>query len=241
MPDTELDCALCGSRSRSVFCNLSNVDLKRLQRERTVRHYRRGQIIFYQGDSPSALYCVHTGWVKLYKTSQKGEGTVIRLLGPGDIAAYRPLLANEPFAATAEAIEPARICVIPKQTFMEFARCQRDFPNQIIAKLASELRESEELWLRSHETVEKRTARFIVWLLEHRSQEDDGDLTVRIRLRRSEMAQAIGTTPETLSRTLKTFTERGLIKQSRTELTVTNLLELKKMASAMEENIVCIG
>ena len=235
MPDFELDCALCGSRERSVFCNLSNVDLKRLQRGKTVRHYRRGQIIFYQGDTPSALYCIHSGWVKLYKTSQKGEGTVIRLLGPGDIAAYRPLLADEPFAATAEAVEPAKICIISKQAFMEFARCQADFPNQIIAKLADELRESEELWLRSHETAEKRTARFIVWLLERRSKEDKEDLTVRIRLRRSEMAQAIGTTPETLSRTLKTFTERGIIQQSRTDLKITNLLELKKMASSAEE------
>ena len=235
MPDTELDCALCGARSRSVFCNLSNVDLERLQRERTVRYYRRGQIIFYQGDTPSALYCIHSGWVKIYKTTQKGEGTVIRLLGPGDIAGYRPLLADEPFAATAEAIEPARICIIPKQTFMEFARCQSDFPNQIIAKLASELRESEELWLGSHETVEKRTARFITWLLEHQSKDDEDDLTLRIRLRRSEIAQAIGTTPETLSRTLKTFMERGIIQQSRTVLKINNLLELKKIASDVEE------
>ncbi|MBU1707932.1 Crp/Fnr family transcriptional regulator [bacterium] len=235
MPNTDLDCALCGSRERSVFCKLSNAELKRLQREKTVRYYRRGQIIFYQGDTPSALYCIHSGWVKLYKTTRQGEGTVIRLLGPGDIAAYRALLANEPFAATAETVEPAKICIISKQTFMEFARCQTDFPNQIIAKLASELRESEELWLRSHETVEKRLARFIVWLLEHRSVEDKEDLTVRIRLRRSEMAQAIGTTPETLSRTLKTFMERGIIKQSRTELTVDNLLELKRMAVDIKE------
>jgi hypothetical protein len=49
------------------------------------------------------------------------------------------------------------------------------------------------------------------------------------------MAQAIGTTPETLSRTLKAFMERGIIQQSRTELKITNLLELKKIVSGVEE------
>lgn len=228
MQNKEPKCALCGSRSGGVFSRLSNSDLDKLDHEKIVRDYKRGQIVFYEGDTPSALYCIHSGCVKLYKIGKRNEETVIRLLDPADIAGYRALLADEPFAATAEAIVPSKICVISKQTFLDLAHCQNELANQLMAKLALELKESEEQWLiRSQETVRKRTARFLIQLHERRGKKTEEDSKFRISLPRNEMAQAIGTTPETLSRTLHAFAERGIIQLSRTEIVITNLMKLK--------------
>src|SRR4030065_1515082 len=128
-------CPICGVRAGSVFCKLAGPQLTKLDKEKTVHEYQRGQVIFYEGNTPLGIYCIYSGRVKLYKTGRRGKQQVIRVLGPGDTMAYRALLSNEPCSSTAMAIEPTTICVISKQTLFNLLKQSQELAIQFLMKL----------------------------------------------------------------------------------------------------------
>lgn len=231
MDREEPHCTECGPEARGVFCVLAGVHLQRLDREKAVHHYRRGETIFREGNPPLAVFCVYSGLVKLFKTSRRGEEQVIRLLGPGEIVGYRALLTNEPYAATAEALEPTTICMVSKPTLITLIRESPELALRLLARLGHELRHAEDQMVRrTEETVKERAAQLLLWLSMRDAKAGDAEDRIGGSLQRAEMAQMIGTTPETMSRTLKLFARRGLINLTRTSIKISDRAGLEKIA-----------
>lgn len=223
---------VCGQRPKGIFCTLAGSHLTRLDREKTVHEYQRGQVIFYEGNPAGAIHCIYSGRVKLYKTGPKGDYQIIRLLGPGEIMGYRALLANEPCAATAEAVEPTTICTISKETLFDLLRQSSELAFQLLTKLAKELRVSEEQELViAQETVRQRTARFLLFCCGGEKPKVGEPL--KCPLSRAEMAQMVGTTPETFSRTLRYFALRGILRVTRWEIFIENPAALELLSRSL--------
>ncbi len=224
-------CKTCTLRSNTLFSVLKGDQVDWLDREKTVREYQRGEVIFYESTPSFAVYCIHSGWAKLYKVGSRAERQVVRLLGPGDVIGHRAMLAGEPYSATAEVIETGNICTIPREPLIKMLQESAKLSLRFMAKLAQELRESEDqLLILSHKSVRQRTARLLLLLMK-RSHENSGDKVIlKIPLRRNEMAQMIGTTPESLSRALRYLAQRGIIRTSRTELHITQPTALESLA-----------
>lgn len=224
-------CTVCGREARGIFCVLAGGHLQRLDREKSVHTYERGEAIFYAGNPALAVYCVSSGRVKLYKLGRRGEEQVIRLLGAGEMTGYRALLADEPYAATAEAIERTVVCTISRRTLLALVHDSPELALKLLAKMAQELRRSEELMVsRTEDPVRVRTAQLLLWLCGNSHDGVPGPVRVSVPLRRVEMAQMIGTTPETLSRTLHQFAERGFLELSRVEIFLLDHTGLRKVA-----------
>jgi CRP-like cAMP-binding protein len=239
MKPEHLHCQVCGQRASGVFCGLAGAHLDKLDREKTVQRYQRGQGIFYEGHAANAVYCVYSGRVKLYKVGRKDEETLIRLLGPGDIIGYRAMLASEPYAATAEAVEACTLCVISSETLSELMKESPDLALKLLAQLACELRTSEEQMLSIlQESVRQRTARVMLWLFEQGGSGVDVGPESTIPIRRTELAQMIGTTPETLSRILHQFADRGIIELTRKSIKPRNIRPLKRLAKSGEDELI---
>ena len=224
-------CSTCGARDQGLFCSLTGSHLLKLDRQKTAHEYQRGQIIFYEGNPPLAVYCVYSGVVKLYKAGKNDKRVLIRLLGPGEIIGYRALVADEPYAATAEAVETATICTISRDTLESVLADDFEITMRLMAKLATELRVSEEQMVtRTQDPVRQRTARFLIWLLENLQHPSKKSSAISVPLLREEMAQMIGTTPETLSRILREFANQGLINLDRKNIEVAKLRPLRRLA-----------
>ncbi len=151
-------CTACAARSRGLFSSLTGAQLLKLDRTKTAHEYSRGQVIFYEGNPPLAVYCISSGVVKLYKTGKRDKKVVIRLLGAGETLGFRAVIANEPYAATAEAAEKTTVCAIPREIFDEVIRNDTDTAFRLISKLAAELRISEDEFV-SRMQLYRRAAR----------------------------------------------------------------------------------
>ena len=224
-------CKLCGEvPSKGTGCNLKDSPSFNFSEKAAERMFERGQVIYKEQSTAGAVYAIQSGRVKLYRTDSHGNRQAISLLGPGDIFGFRTLLANELHNVTAEAIEATTLCVLPRQSLFEMFNISESLARDLMTKLAAELKVTEETMvsLLQH-SVKQRTARLILSLIDKKDDNGgNGPLRV-VKLQRTEMAQLIGTTPESLSRTLHSFGEKRLIDSTRTRITVLDRSGLEKV------------
>ncbi len=226
-------CANCPARSIGLFCGQGGRAVDRLTGEGVVHLFRRGQQIFHAGTPALSLHVIRSGRVKIVSTWRNGEELVLRLLGPGEVIGYRPVLAGEPYNATAEVIDDASVCIFPATVVRAALRSNPDLALELLAKLARELRTSEELMMDLvHRPVRERAARLLLNLLGSSARAGETNVLTGRDLQRKDMARMIGTTPETLSRVLREFAQRGMIALTRDSVRVNDAALLRRTAGA---------
>ncbi len=226
------DCAVCGRAERSIFSSLEPELFAELSAASSVHRFPAGEKIVALGAPALAVYCVMSGTVKLTRLGEKGDRQVLRLLGSADVFGLRPILAENDFAVTATVLETCTICIMPKATVLDMLQRSSRFALRVMKYLAQEIRLSEDfLMVLTQRPVRRRVADLLLLLHGHDIRGDDWE-PLRVRsLKRKEMAEAIGATPETLSRVLAEFAKQGLIEVNRREIKLLDLDALQIVAS----------
>ena len=136
-------CAECQSRLNNVFCALSDRELKDLSVEKSCNLYRKGQLVFFEGNRPTGLFCVNKGKVKIYQIGIEGKEQIIRLAKDGDILGYRSLISGENYTASASVIEDATICFLPRKTFFDLLQTNSELSSRMMKLLSHDLKAAE--------------------------------------------------------------------------------------------------
>jgi CRP-like cAMP-binding protein len=228
---SQRSCAGCRARAAGLFCGLTGAAGQRLREQRIVHVFRRGQTIFLEGMVPTALHVIAAGLVKIFASWRGGEEHVLRLLGPGEILGYRPLLANEPYHASAEAVEDSTVCILPASAVREALHASPRLAVELLSKIARELRHSEELMLDLlHRRVPQRVARLLLAMPGWSGDAPVASTVWSSGITRKTMATIVGTTPETFSRALRELSRRGVISLSRNHIQILDLNALRRAA-----------
>lgn len=228
----QLNCKTCESRDKGVFCNLSPDLLGQLSTKKTSNLYKPHQVIFYEGNQPFGLYCVSQGKVKVYKTDAEGHQQIVRLVGPGDLLGYRCLLANEPYAATAETLTDTEICFIDRQTFVQLVEQHAATALNVMRSLAADLRQAEDQHLNLvHKNVRERLAELFLILQKRYGKSEGKKVKLDIQLTREEIAEMIGTTQESVIRLMSEFKQDKLIEVDGRNITLIDVPSLLTTAN----------
>jgi CRP-like cAMP-binding protein len=100
------------------------------------RTFNTGDVIFRQGDASNGeAYQVQEGVVEVCKT-EDGEARILRTLGKGDLLGEVALFRSAPHSATAIAIEPVTVLVIPEQRLEDLVRTNPELALALIRQLA---------------------------------------------------------------------------------------------------------
>lgn len=165
----------------------------------------RGETLFLEGDAGNDLYVVAAGAVRLYKLSEAGQETTVRIVEQPEIFGEAVFFHEGTYPVNAVAIKYSTLYSIPRSAFRELL-ADESFRDGFIASLVSKLRYlSGRLHDLTAYDVEERFFRFV------RAQCGNA-LRCEIDLPKKEIAAAIGTTPETLSRLILRLRERGDIE-----------------------------
>lgn len=206
------------------FTTVPRRQLEELARKAMRRTFAAGELLFLGGDASAGLWIVERGRVKVYKMTAEGREHVLHLLGPGD--AFNDVAAFDggPNAASAMAITNGAAWVLAAATLeTELAR-NHALALGVIRGLNQRVRglvlQIEDLALRS---VTARLARF---LLEQRENPSLSGPAVT----RALIATHLGTTPETVSRALRTLEEAGAIAFDRHRIVIRNAALLREIA-----------
>jgi CRP/FNR family transcriptional regulator len=104
---------------------------------------------------------------------------------------------------------------------------------RLLSKMAKELRMSEEQLLNiASEPVRKRLARLLLLFIQSEGLPLRANIRVPSRCSRSDMAQLVGTTPETISRSLRLMARQKLIRITRKEIWVVDPARLVGLVGA---------
>lgn len=228
---TSVDCRSCTGAAHDLFSCLLDEQRAKLSKAAVPHAYGPHESIFHSGTPSLALYCVRSGSVKLFRRVNNGDEFVVGIRGPGDLLGLRGVLAGTPYAATAMTLEPAVICAIPGESFLSLLRENPLMGFRLLQRLAHNFRLLEDqLVERTYDRVGKRTARFLIQQIQKPEEGTSEPGTIAISASREEMAQLIGTTPETLSRTLHGFASDGILEVDRREIRVLDLTALLRLA-----------
>ncbi|MCW5828826.1 MAG: Crp/Fnr family transcriptional regulator [Deltaproteobacteria bacterium] len=232
----KLDCALCGTVGQSPFQDLQRPDLERLSERKIHNVYRRTQSLYYEGNRPTGVFCIKEGRVKCYRLGPGGQRQIIRIVGPGDLLGFSAVIRGGAHAETAEALENAVVCFIPKESFLSMFSDRRELVSRLLSKTLGDTQQMEDTVLSiSTMNVRDRTLRLFRHLgmrFGITDAQSEGILWLDVPLTRQEMAEMIGTSVETLIRMLAELKDEGLVTSQGRMIGISDMKRLSDLTSS---------
>jgi CRP-like cAMP-binding protein len=177
--------------------------------------FKRGQIIFSEGDEGNGFFVVVSGRVKIFKLSVDGKEQILHILVPGEPFGEVPVFTGDRFPAHAAPLEESRIFFFPRAAFVNLIKGNPSLALNMLAILSRRLRKFanliEDLSLKE---VPGRLAAYLLYL----SEREKGTNTPALDISKNQLSSLLGTIPETLSRILARMTREGLIQPSGSRL-----------------------
>lgn len=212
-------------RDNPVFAELHTAAVRELAQGAHFHEYVAGQVIFLEGEPAQGIYYLQSGWIKVTKSSPDGREQTLQFLEPGETFNATGALAGQLNPATAIALEPAGIWLLPRQAVMEFLGRHPEAAQQVIAKMAGRILELISLVADlSLRTVRERLAGLLL-------EDTAGDLLPRPRwYTQAEIAAQLGTVPDVVQRALSSMVAEGLIEVTRDQIRIHNREGLEQLA-----------
>jgi CRP/FNR family transcriptional regulator, polysaccharide utilization system transcription regulator len=231
------DCAIsfcdkCAFETSSVFRFLTRDETDRLNFEKDFRHYKRGDILYNEGNRISGFFCINSGIIKVFKTGVDGKEQIIRFARKGEIIAYRSVLSNESACTSAKVIEDCQVCFIPSELLIQFVKTNPAFSFEIVKLTCHELAEANSYITDiAQKTVRERVAEVLIQLVKDFGLDEQKFL--RISLTREELANIVGTATESVIRLLSEFKGDRLIELSGRKIRILDLKGLEKISNVI--------
>lgn len=169
------------------------------------RDVRRREVLFREGDDGHSMYLLNRGQVRLHKTAPDGTERVLKVVRPGETFAEVVLFEQNRYPATATALSDCGLFLFPKREIRALLR-RDEFRDRFVGMLMAKLRHlSERVLFLTQCDVEERLLQF---LDEQYGSQDP----VTLAISKKDVAEAIGTTPETLSRLICRLEKEGRLR-----------------------------
>lgn len=207
-----LPCELCSSRKHSMLSELSEIHICNISENKNSISHKKGQILYYEGTKPLGIFCINSGVVKVYKVASNGKEQIIHLAKEGDFLGYSALLGEENYTSTSMIIEDAKICFIPRESFLSTLFNNTAFFKRITKELSHEIGVMEsKLTDANQKSIRERLAYILLQLGTSFGVEGAGNERIDLILSREELAGMVGTATESVIRLLSEFKKDGLI------------------------------
>jgi CRP/FNR family transcriptional regulator len=230
------DCLKCQLREDRLFCTLSQPALKALQQIKATAVYPKGALLCLEGQPPRGAFVLCTGRAKLSTTSAEGKSIILRVADPGEVLGLTAVMANTPYEATVETLEPTQANFISQADFLRFLEKYPDVGMKVARQLTHNCQcayeEIRSLGLST--SAPEKIAKLLLKWAEHpltAPKKKAGEVAVRVTLTQEEIAQFVGTSRETVSRTLGDFKKKGWLRITGATWHIVNRAALEKMVT----------
>ena len=227
---SDLNCDSCISRTHLLFRHLLERELQDIMLSKITETFKRGSIVYHEGNRMKGFYCVQSGIIKIYQTGFDGKEQIIRFAKPGDIIGYRSVVSNEPACTTTEVIDDAVLCLIPTEILLNLVKNNGNFAVELMKLTCKELGEANSYITDiAQKTVKERLAEILLHLEDEFGLDPAGVLN--ISLTREELSNIVGTATESIIRLLSEFKTSGYIETNGRKIKILDKPGLKLIAN----------
>jgi len=192
--------------------------------------YKKGAILFVEGQRPEGVYILTTGRAKLSASSPDGKALLLRMAEPGEVIGLPGTVSGQAYALTAEALEPLRAEFIPRLPFLQFLREHGEAALRV-AQIMTDIYHAtfqEVRYLGFSASASEKLARLLLDFAA--SRPDSGARFPAVfSFTHEEIAETIGTARETVTRILAEFKRTRLIETHGPTMVITNRQGLEKL------------
>lgn len=231
MPD-QLETIL---RKTPMFAGLTETEMRALRPRVSHQHFRRGELLFNEGETCQGLFLVASGKIRIFKLSPAGREQVLSIEAPGSSFAELPVFDGGNYPASASALDDAEVLFISRKDFQNFCREHPDVALRVIAVVGSRLRRLvgiiEDL---SFTTVRQRLIALLLRLAQTDGKSTKQGVQVELTKSHQDLAAELGTVRELVSRNLSRLQAEGFLEVDGRNIVVRDLAGLKREQASSE-------
>lgn len=226
----EHGCRTCVARDAALFCNLPGNVLDAIDAAKHPFNYPPGAFLFFENEASRGVHILCSGQVKLSVGSRSGRKLTLHVAEPGEALGLLSALAGKPHEATAEVIRPAAISFISQQDLLRLSNTYPEVNAALIRQLTEHFHSvcDQLRTIGLSVTAPQKLARLILkWSRSGRETQEGIKITVP--LTHEEIAECVGSSRETVTRTLGEFRNRRLIVLRGATMLIPNTAALEAM------------
>jgi CRP/FNR family transcriptional regulator, cyclic AMP receptor protein len=231
-------CLTCQLREDYLFCNLSPAATKALEEIKSTAAYPKGALLFVEGQEPRGVFVLCHGRAKLSTSSRDGKTLILRIAEAGEVLGLSATVSGRPYEVTAEMLEPSQANFISRNHFLNFLKQHGEAAVRVAEQLSSNYHTAYEeirsLGL-SHSASEKLARLLLEWATPrgtHATDKDRNEVRLKVTLTHEEIAQLIGTTRETVTRSFADLKKKRLLEVKGSTLVIRDRRGLEDIVSS---------
>ena len=213
-----------------LFDGISPSEMQEMEKITRMEEVKKRQPLYLPGDPSSSVYLLKQGRVKIANTAPSGKEVTFEILEPGEIFGELDVLEDAPRSTSAEALDDALICVIPRKDFDQYLAMHPNVTLKLTKLIGLRLKKIqsrvEDLVFRD---VPARLAHLLSELSKTEGIADKQGIRLKAKLTHQEMANLIACSRETVSTTMGQFRDDGLIQMDGRTITIVNEKGLSKL------------
>jgi CRP/FNR family transcriptional regulator, cyclic AMP receptor protein len=199
----------------SLFADLNEAILKRLEGLLVEKAYAKNAIILSQEEQGDSLYIVLSGKVKAVLLGKSGREIILSYFKPGEFFGEMAILDNRPRSANAIAVEDTKLLLLNRDAFKQHIFQHPETAMRVMSELCNRMRRADEIIGNlTLLDVYGRVARYLIDLADREGKRVDDSSVIDRRPTQQEIADTIGTSRETVSRIFSEFKKRGVLRMS---------------------------
>jgi CRP-like cAMP-binding protein len=216
-----------------LFESLDTSACEAILREAHSIRVPRNKVVFEQGEDVHSFYLLLHGHIRATKLTPAGEQVIVRYVATGEIFGIGQAIGLSTYPATAKAVDDSVILVWPTTVWTRLVAAYPALAANTLKTVGSRLQEAHTRVVEmSTQQVEQRIAHALLRLVDKAGRKTAQGIEIDFQLSRQDIAEMTGATVFTVSRTLSTWEQRGLIKSSRQRIALREPETLRALADA---------
>jgi CRP/FNR family cyclic AMP-dependent transcriptional regulator len=206
------NCQSCKTRANGFFCQLSPAALTDFNKIKSQATYPAGAVLFLEKQDARGVFVICAGQVKLSISSSAGKTLILRIAKPGETLGLMATMSGIPYEVSAETLHPCQVAFVRRDDFLGFLSKYPEVYQGAVRQLSTLYSGACEK-LRtvglSTSAPEKLARVLLEWSADPKDTKESTQ--IKLPLTHEEIAAFIGTTRETVTRTLSEFKNRQLV------------------------------
>jgi CRP-like cAMP-binding protein len=207
-----------------LFQDLTPQDMAEIDRMTAMSTCRRGKVFYTPGETGEVLFVLKRGRVNLYRINEEGKKLVLATVDAGTVFGEMALVGQGMYDTFAEAAEDCTLCVMSRSDVEHLLTDKPQVALRFLQLLAVRLRDTEaRLETVAFKTVPARLATELLRLSDGGGRPIEG-------VSHQDLADAVGSYRETVTRILNEFQRDELITLRRLSISIRDPQALRELA-----------